>query len=295
MAATDVAPLIEVPVFSLLNTEDRHTLAQLFNTLHVDRGDLIFKHGDPGDSLYIIRKGKVEIFMTDERGQRIVLAQNGPGEMFGEISLLDGGMRTASVVAIENTELLMLDRDDLLEFLTRCPAAGLGLLTAMGQRLRATNELLRMTVTRNVNLEDEEHLTLGQWASDRVTAFFGSWRFLGVILLGLGVVVLFSTTVRAALVNFAGLPVVQLALTFLVMLQATFILMTQHRRIAKDRLKADLDYKFNLKAELEMGQLVSTVERISEQLQALRPVGEREPSRPADDRGAGAAPRRLPG
>jgi CRP-like cAMP-binding protein len=291
--ATDVTPLIEVPVFSLLNSEDRHTLAELFNTVHVDRGDLIFGHGDPGGSLYIIRKGKVEIFMTDDRGQRILLSQNGPGEMFGEISLLDGGVRTANVVAIEKTELLVLDREDLLEFLTRCPAAALGLLTIMGHRLRATNELLQMTVTRNVNIEDQEQLTFGQWASDRVTAFFGSWRFLGVIVLGLGVVVLFSTTVRTALVDIAGLPVVHLALTLLVVLQATCLLMTQKRRIAKDRLRADLDYKFNLKSELEMGKLVSTVDRISERLQALAPLG--EPSRPADDRGASAAPRRSPG
>jgi CRP-like cAMP-binding protein len=285
--------MIEVPVFSLLNSEDQHTLAQLFNTVHVDRGDLIFAHGDPGGSLYIIRKGKVEVFLTDDAGQRILLSENGPGRMFGEISLLDGGPRTANVVAIEDTELLVLDREDLLEFLTRCPAAALGLLTVMGQRLRATNELLRMTVTRNVNLEDEEQLTLGKWASDRVTAFLGSWPFLGVIVLGLGVVALVSTTIRAALVDFAGLPAVHLALTILVMLQATFLLMTQNRRIAKDRLKADLDYKLNLKSELEMGQLVSTVERISLQLQALTPP--EEPSRPADDRGASAGPRRSPG
>jgi CRP-like cAMP-binding protein len=291
--AAEGSPLIEFPLFSLLNSEDRSTLAEMFNTVHVDRGDPIFALGDAGDSLYIIRKGKVKIFLEDDRGQRILLAENGPGDMFGEISLLDGGVRTASVTALEDTELLVLDREDLLEFLTRCPAAALGLMTIMGQRLRAANELLRMNVTRNVNLEDEKQLTLGQWAGQRMTAFLGSWPFLGVILLGLGIVVLVSTTVRTALVNFAGLPVVHLALTLLVMLQATCLLMTQNRRIAKDRLKADLDYEFNVKVEVEMGKLVSTVGTISERLQALTPPG--EPSRPADARGASAAPRRSPG
>src|SRR4051794_14835940 len=104
----DVAKLVEIPLFALLDSEERRTLAEMFNTVPIDRGDSIFAHGDPGDSLYIIRKGKVEIFIENDRGQRIVLAENGPGDLFGEISLLDGGARTASAVATERSELLML-------------------------------------------------------------------------------------------------------------------------------------------------------------------------------------------
>src|SRR5258708_1769747 len=115
----DVAILAEIPLFALLDSQERRALAELFNTVQLQRDDQIFAYGDAGDSLYIVRKGRVRIFMEDARGQRIILAENGPSELFGEISLLDGGPRTASAEAAENTVLLMLNRDDLLEFVTK--------------------------------------------------------------------------------------------------------------------------------------------------------------------------------
>jgi CRP-like cAMP-binding protein len=218
--AADVSKLVEVPLFALLGSEDRRTLAKMFNTVHVDRGERIFAQGDPGVSMYILRRGKVEVIM-DDRGQRIILAANGRGDLFGEISLLDGGARTASAVAVEASELSMLDRDDLHGCLTMRPSVAFGLLTVMRQRLRATNELLRLHATRNVNLVDEERLTLGQRAGDHVATLVGSWLFLTALALGLVAVLLVSPALRAAVFAFNTLPALNLALIFLLTLVAT--------------------------------------------------------------------------
>src|SRR4051794_27353568 len=96
----DEAILGDAPLFALLGEEERRTLAGLLSSVHLGRGEVLFARGDPGDSLYLVRRGNVRIFLEDDRGQRIVLAEHGPGEVFGEVSLLDGGDRTATAVAL---------------------------------------------------------------------------------------------------------------------------------------------------------------------------------------------------
>src|SRR5205085_9592582 len=129
------------------------------------------------DSLYVVRSGNVQVFMEKYEGQKIILRESVKGDVFGDISLIDGGPRTATAVAVEESDTLMLDRDQLLTLITKHPHSGLDLLTVMGRRLRATNELLRTQVSRNVNEEEEESLTFGQRIADRVATFGGSWTF----------------------------------------------------------------------------------------------------------------------
>ncbi len=150
----DVAMLGEIPLFALLGEAERATLAELLETVRFRKGETIFTTGEPGDSLFIIRSGRVRIVLEDDRGQRIVLGEGGPGELFGEVSLLDGGPRTASIVALTDIHALSLDREDLLELVTLRPTAALSLMTVMGQRQRSTSEMLRARGSRNVN--DEE-------------------------------------------------------------------------------------------------------------------------------------------
>jgi CRP/FNR family cyclic AMP-dependent transcriptional regulator len=277
--AADLALLAEVPLFQLLDDEERKTLAELVDVRNFDKGAIVFAYGDSGDALYIVRRGSVQVYVEDCTGDTIILSENLSGDVFGEISLLDGGPRTATAVATDDTETLVMDRGDLLDLITRHPHAAMDLLGVMGRRLRATDELLRTHVSRNLNLEEEERLTLGQHIADRVASFGGSWTFIisfGVVLLawvGLNVYL----TVQGARhglapekATFDPYPFIllNLFLSMLAALQAPVIMMSQNRQAAKDRLKGDLDYEVNLKAELEVAQLHHKADRIYEEMQA---------------------------
>ena len=274
MSAT-LEMLREVKLFELLDDTESETLSRLMETHQYGKGETLFSAGDAGDSVYIVRTGKVQVFIENYEGHKIILRENTKGDVFGDISLLDGGPRTATAVAVEDSELLSLDRDQLLELVTQHPHAGLDLLTVMGRRLRATNELLRTQVTRNVNQEEEEALTFGQRIADKVAAFGGSWTFIISFGLFLTVWMAINSYVLHEILKWGAKPfdeypfiLLNLALSALAALQAPVIMMSQNRQAAKDRMQADQDYQVNLKAELEVAQLHNKVERLYEQMQA---------------------------
>src|SRR4051794_19913962 len=170
--------LAEVPFFQLLDDEERNILAAELDVVQYRAGDIIFTYGDPGDSMFVIRKGEVEVFFKDDTGERIVLETAVEGDFFGELSLLDNGPRTASVVVTREVEALRVDRNDLDHLLRLHPEAALDLLTAMGKRMRVTTELLRHTASRNVNEEIADKRTQVQKAADWIAEFSGSVAFL---------------------------------------------------------------------------------------------------------------------
>ena len=260
--------LAEVPMFGLMDEQEREALASLMETRSFDKGDTIFNFGDAGDSVYIVAQGAVQVFIENIQGDKIILRENVRGDVFGDISMLDGGPRTATAVATEETECLSLDRDGLLELIKKYPHAGLDLLTVMGTRLRNTNELLRTQVSRNLNEEVEETMTFGERIADHVATFGGSWTFIfifgGLMGLWMGVNVLFGEKAW----DIYPFILLNLMLSTLAALQAPVIMMSQNRQSSKDRLQADLDYSVNLKAELEVAQLHSKVDRIYEEMQA---------------------------
>jgi CRP-like cAMP-binding protein len=263
-ADADTVRVAGLPLFSLLSEAERATLNGLFTPVDVRRGEHIFREGDPGGALYFVRTGRVQIVLEGADGQRIIVSENGPGSIFGEVSLLDGGPRTAGAIAATDAELLTLDRDDLLEFVTRHPPASLALLTVMGRRLRSTNELLRTNASRNVNDEERAILTPASRASNWLTGSVGTWGFvLADLALAAAGLVLATTGLGATapggrdpLLLWLGVVVV------LVSLQAAALLLARNRQSEKDRLKADLDYQFNLKAELELARLNRKVDEL---------------------------------
>ena len=266
--ATDASTLADVPMFALLDADERSTLGELLDPCHFAKGDTVFRFGDSGESLFLVRSGRIQVFVENFQGDKIPLAENEPGDIFGEICLLDGGPRTATAVAVEDSECLSLDRGKLLEFVTRHPHAALDLLTVMGRRLRATDELLRTHVTRNLNIEEEERLMLGQRIADKVAAFGGSWTF--IIFFTVILFIWMGVNVWMAARAFDPYPFIllNLVLSSLAAFQAPVIMMSQNRQGEKDRLKADLDYEVNLKAELEVAQLHNKVDRLYEAMQA---------------------------
>src|SRR4029079_1033509 len=151
--------LANIRMFEHLNEDDRIALANVVDELKVSAGHTLFQAGDPGDSLFVLRDGQIELFIKDTAGQRIVLHTAQPGDMFGELAMLDSGPRTATALALTDSEVLVLDRDDLILLFQRKPDAALHMLAALSGLTRKADELLRTRVSRNVNEEMEEHST----------------------------------------------------------------------------------------------------------------------------------------
>jgi len=266
--STTVTMIGEVPIFGLLDDEEREALAQMMDCRDFKEGEVIFHYGDTGGEIFILRDGSVELFIENTEGQKIVISENEKGDVIGELSFLDGGARTATALAREATQMLAMHRDRLLEFIDKHPHAAMDLLTAVGRRLRATDELLRTQVSRNPNLEEEERLTFGQRVADKVAAFGGSWTFIiifGVIL----AVWVFINSAALFSKHFDPYPYIllNLFLSMIASVQAPVIMMSQNRLSSKDRLKSDLDYEVNLKAELEVAHLHRKVDHIYERLE----------------------------
>jgi uncharacterized membrane protein len=266
--STTVTMIGEVPIFGLLDDEEREALAQMMDCRDFKEGEIIFHYGDTGGEIFILRDGNVELFIESMEGQKIVISENAKGDVIGELSFLDGGARTATALAREATQTLVMHRDRLLEFIDKHPHAAMDLLTAVGRRLRATDELLRTQVSRNPNLEEEERLTFGQRIADKVASFGGSWTFIIIFGVILAVWVVINSTALFAK-HFDPYPYIllNLFLSMIASVQAPVIMMSQNRLSSKDRLKSDLDYEVNLKAELEVAHLHRKVDHIYERLE----------------------------
>ena len=261
--ACDAHLLAELELFEHVTEDDRASLAEFIDIRKLEAGETLFKTGEPGESLYIVRDGEVELFIRDTAGQKILLAIAGNGEVFGELALLDRGPRTATAMALTDTQLLELDREDLLLLFHKSPTAALRLLAAMSQMTRKADELLRTRVSRNANEEAEEKITAIQRIADWISWFSGSMHFL---LLNAVWFVAWIT------INTSALGVPQFdpypfgLLTMIVSLEAIFlscfVLISQNRQAEKDRVRADIEYEVNIKAELEIAHLHEKTDRI---------------------------------
>ena len=243
-----------IPLFESLTPEDLKSLARRLENAEFREGDVIFRQGDSGSSLFIIEDGAVDISYGDGSG-KIVLAHLFAGQYFGELSVFDGAPRSATATAIRPSRFVRLDRDDLVDFVNKNPAAALRIIAEMSERLRQTNELMSRQVSRNVLEEAEERLTLGQRVADRVAKVAGSWPFIGVFC---AVMFVWMGVNIVRLWNFDAYPFIllNLALSTIAALQAPVIMMSQNRQSAKDKLLAENDYQVNLKAEMEIGALM---------------------------------------
>lgn len=259
----DAEMLKGVELFEHLNDEDRHSLAHVIDLRKLAAGETLFKAGEPGDSLFVVRSGEVELYIKDTTGQKIVLSVVESGEIFGELALLHSSARTATAVALDTTDLLELDREDLLLLFQRTPDAALALLAAMGHMTRKADELLKTRVVRNVNAEVEEHPGMLQRIADGLAWFSGSMPFLIIhIAWFIGWIAL--NTMNLGIPAFDPYPfglltmIVSLEAIFL----ACFVLISQNRQAEKDRVRSDIEYEINVKAELEVMHLHEKTDRI---------------------------------
>jgi uncharacterized membrane protein len=265
----DPAFLTNIKLFEHLDLDDRVALASVLDDLRVPAGETLFHAGDPGDSLFLVRGGEVELFIKDTVGQKIVLTTAGPGDMFGELAMLDTGARTATALALTDCELLVLDREDLILLFKRKPETALHMLAALSNLTRKADELLRTRVSRNVNEEIEVHSTPLQKIADFIAWFSGSMAFL--ILNATWFIIWISlNTLSLGVAPFDPFPFG--LLTMIVSLEAIFlscfVLVSQNRQGEKDRVRADIEYEVNIKAELEIGHLHEKTDRIYENVMA---------------------------
>jgi uncharacterized membrane protein len=268
--STNAEVLAKVPLFALLDAHEQAALAERVVHIAFVAAETVFHAGDPGDSLYVVLSGEVEIFFTNDTGERIVVERCKPGDFFGEISLLDGGPRTASAQATAPVDALVVDRSDLEQFLKVCPSAALDLLAASGRRLRETARLLRRTASRNVNVEAEDKRSLVQRGADWISDFSGSLPFLFIHVGVFFLWIVFNTEPLAS-TSFGGFdPFPFGLLTMSVSLEAiilsVFVLLSQNRQIERDRVRNDIEYDVNLKAELEIHHLHEKFDRLYEEL-----------------------------
>lgn len=261
----DVSLLADVPFFRLLDDVERVTLAALFEERACEVGEILFHGGEPGDELFLVKEGRVHVFITSDVGDKIILADAAPGDVFGEISLLDGGPRTASAAVVDATTVLTLDREKLFELVQRHPHVALDLLTVMGQRMRATDELLRQGSVRNLNEEDDDTMTFGERIADRVATFGGSWTFIFIFSAFLVVWIVLNSIALFKGVDPFPFILLNLFLSMTAALQAPVIMMSQNRSAAKDRQAAEHDYVVNLRAELEIMHLHDKLDAMRDQ------------------------------
>jgi CRP/FNR family transcriptional regulator, cyclic AMP receptor protein len=255
--------LADVELFEHVSEDDRARLAEFIDFRQLAAGETLFNTGEPGESLYVVKSGEIELFIKDTAGQKILLAIASAGEVFGELALLDRGPRTATAYALADSELLELDRDDLLLLFQKSPNAALRLLAAMGHMTRKADELLRTRVSRNANEEAEEKISTLQRVADWISWFSGSMSFL--LLNAVWFIVWIAlNTLPLGVVQFDPYPFG--LLTMIVSLEAIFlscfVLISQNRQAEKDRVRSDIEYDVNIKAELEIAHLHEKTDRM---------------------------------
>jgi len=255
--------LRHVPLFESLDDESARQLCELLESTDCKAETSLFRAGDEGDAMYLIERGKVRICVHATDGREMVLTELGRGDFFGEMVLLDGQRRSADAIVAEDARLAVLSREHFLSFMRSNPNVALEMLTALANRLRRTDELLRHTATRNVNVEEEAQRTFADRAADVIAEFGGSWEFIftAIAFLVLWVV---TNTVLLSQKPFDAYPFIllNLALNMIFALQAPIIMMSQNRQSHKDRLRADLDYQLNLKNELALNEIIERLKAL---------------------------------
>jgi uncharacterized membrane protein len=262
--------LRSVPLFASLDDDAARDLRSLLSEKMVPQKTRLFRQGDTGDAMYLIESGRVRISIRDADAQEVTLAELAQGDFFGEMSIIDGRKRSADAQVIEDSRLAVLSREAFLAFVRRKPDVALEMLTALTDRLRRTDELLRSRVSRNVNEEAQARLTLADRAADVIAEFGGSWKFIGVSIALIIFWIIFNSYILIRGFDPAPYQMLNLVLAVIAGMQAPIIMMSQNRQGEKDRLRADLDYQVNLKNELSLAEVLRRLDVLeSERLPKL--------------------------
>jgi uncharacterized membrane protein len=270
--------LKNVPLFSLLDDDERAVLGGQVEVKTFAARQRIYKTGEPGGRAYVIVSGKARITTVDEDQQEVVVDEPTRGEFFGFASMLEGTPHYTTAIALEETVCVEVDRNDITILLERKPHAGMDMLTVLGRQFHAAHQLVRVRANRNPNDVIEKDMTFGERIADKVAGFGGSWTF----ILSFGAAIVIYSAINVVLGRSAWDPypfiLLNLLLSMLAAIQAPVIMMSQNRQDTKDRLRGELDYDVNRRAESEiqglarkLNLLVDKVDDVEDLLRGKQP------------------------
>ncbi|MEP7289166.1 MAG: DUF1003 domain-containing protein [Chloroflexota bacterium] len=266
MSVIDPEMLRGIPLFSLLDDQEIADLGQQLDEKHYLAGQLIISAGEPGDTMFIVQSGKVELFLQDSIDEHVTLGILDEGELFGELSLLDKAPRSASAIAVENTILLVVDSNDLIALVATHPHAALDMMSMLGKRVRDANLLVHDRVARNVNEVVPPSINFGQRLSDVLTTIAGDIRFVYFSFIWFAVWIILNIGIIHGVTAFDPFPFG--LLTMVVSLEAIFlslfVLISQNRQAERDKVRNDVEYEVNLKAEIEVREIMKKVDNLQQ-------------------------------
>jgi uncharacterized membrane protein len=258
--------LHDVPLFALLDADERAVLAAQVELKRFAARERIYKIGDPGGKAYVVVSGSVRLTIVDEDHQEVVVDQPGNGEFFGFASMLDQTPHQTDAFAVEESVCLEVERNDIAILIERKPHAGMDMLTVLGRQFHASQELVRMRAARNPNDVIEERETTGERIADEVARFGGSWSF----IIAFSVVIAVYTLINVRLGGAAWDPypfiLLNLFLSMIAAIQAPVIMMSQNRQDKKDRLRSELDFDVNRRAESGIQSVAQKLNLLGEKL-----------------------------
>jgi CRP/FNR family cyclic AMP-dependent transcriptional regulator len=264
--ACDPEVLKNIPLFALLDDEETAVLASQVEHRTFAPRERIYKIGDPSGPAYVVLSGKVRVSTVDEDQQEVVIAEPEKGEFFGFASMLEQTPHQTTAIALEEASCLEVSRDDIAVLLQRKPLAGMDLLTTLGRQFHASQGLVRLRASRNPNEVIMAEATLGERIADRVAGFGGSWSF----IISFGALLTIYTLINVFLDKRAWDPypyiLLNLFLSMLAAIQAPVIMMSQNRQDTKDRLRGELDFDVNRRAESEIQALARKLNLLDEKM-----------------------------
>jgi len=262
----DPEALKHVPLFALLDDEETAVLAGQVELKKFAARQRIYKTGEATGQAYVMVSGRVRVTTLDQDHQEVVVDEPGHGEFFGFASMLEQTPHQTTAIALEESQCLEVDRHDIAVLLQRKPLAGMDMLTVLGKQFHASQQLVRVRANRNPNEIIEKDMTFGERIADKVAGFGGSWTF---IITFLSVLVIY-TAINVVLGKTAWDPypfiLLNLFLSMLAAIQAPVIMMSQNRQDTKDRLRSELDFDVNRRAEYEIQGLARKLNLLGEQI-----------------------------
>ena len=247
--------LRHIPLFELLDNDELQVLAAQVEIRRFAPRQRIYKSGELACHGYLTMSGHVRLTTEDEDKQEVVLDEPEHGEFFGFASMLRQTEHQTSAMAIDEVVCAEIGRDDLEILIKQRPMAGMDLLTVQARQFHAAHKLVKTRSTRNPNELIDEQSTFGERIADHVARFGGSWYF--IILFG--IILVSYSGINIALQNRAWDPypfiLLNLFLSMLAAIQAPVIMMSQNRQDEKDRLRSELDFEVNRRAESEIQSL----------------------------------------
>jgi CRP/FNR family transcriptional regulator, cyclic AMP receptor protein len=258
--------LRQVPLFALLDDEETAVLSKEVEVKHFAPRQRIYKMGEPGGKAYVLVSGSVRLTTIDEDHQEVVVDQPARGEFFGFASMLEGTAHQTTAIADEDVVCLEVDRHDIEILLQRKPMAGMDMLSVLGKQFHGSQKLIRVRAARNPNQVIEEEETLGERVADRVASFGGSWTFIITFMAVLASYSMISTIMGHRSWDPYPFILLNLFLSMLAAIQAPIIMMSQNRQDKKDRLRSELDFEVNRRAETEIQGLARKMNLLSDKI-----------------------------